>query len=83
MKQEFDFTHAKRGPVIKPRGKTRVTLYLDDDVLEAFRKRADAAGRGYQTMINQALRELMGKESKAVDEETLRRVLREELAGTR
>ena len=47
MKKEYDFSKGKRGPVIRQRGKTRITIHLDDDVLEAFRERADAAGRGY------------------------------------
>jgi len=38
MKKEYDFTKAKRGPVIIPKGKIRITIYLDDDVVEIFRK---------------------------------------------
>lgn len=79
MKREYDFSKAKRGPVIPQTGKTRITIYVDDDVLEAFRDRADASGRGYQTMINEALRAYLGKSSRPVDEETLRRVIREEI----
>ncbi|MFQ5668563.1 MAG: BrnA antitoxin family protein [Candidatus Binatia bacterium] len=81
MKKEHDFSKGKRGPVIPAKGKTRITIYLDDDVLEEFRDRADATGRGYQTMINDALRAYLGKATGPVDEETLRRVLREELSG--
>ncbi len=79
MKKEYDFSSGKRGPVIRPKGKTRITIYLDNDVLEAFRERADRAGFGYQTMINQVLREALDHSSAALDEPTLRRVLREEL----
>ena len=79
MKKEYDFKKAKRGPVIKPKGKTRITIYLDDDVVEAFRKLADSSGTGYQTMINETLRKHLGKTSEPVDEETLRRIIREEL----
>ena len=82
MKKEYDFSQGKRGPVLRQRGKTRITIYLDDDVLEAFRERADRAGSGYQTMINQALREYLGKAATPLDEETLRKVLREELQAT-
>ena len=39
MRKEYDFKKAKRGPVVKQSGKTRITIYLDDDVLEAFRDR--------------------------------------------
>lgn len=81
MKKEVDFSRGKRGAVIRPKGKTRITIYLDDDVLEAFRDRADRAGFGYQTMINQALREYLDQAAVPVDEETLRRVLREELGA--
>ena len=65
--------------MIAPRGKPRITIYLDDDVLHAFREQADSAGRGYQPMINKALREYLNKSSTPIDEDTLRRVLREEL----
>jgi uncharacterized protein (DUF4415 family) len=56
MKKEYDFSKAKRGAVIPQSGKTRITIYIDDDVLQDFRKRADEEGRGYQTMMNEALR---------------------------
>ncbi len=82
MKKEYDFSQGKRGPVVPQRGKTRITIYLDDDILETFRERADRAGSGYQTMINQALREYLGKSAAPLDEKTLRRVLREELLAT-
>ncbi len=82
MKKEYDFSKAKRGAVIPQKGKTRITIYLDDDVLDEFRSRADQTGRGYQTMINEVLREYVSKAAKPVDEETLRRVLREELHST-
>ena len=79
MKKEYDFSKGKRGPVIRQRGKTRITIHLDDDVLEAFRERADNAGRGYQTMINEALREHLGQSGDRVDAATIRRIVREEL----
>ena len=79
MKKEYDFSRGRRGAVIRPRGKTRITIYLDDDVLERFRERADRAGLGYQTLINQALRDHLGEVESPVNEQTLRRILREEL----
>jgi uncharacterized protein (DUF4415 family) len=82
MKREYDFRKGKRGALIPQTGKTRITIYIDDDLLEEFRDRADAAGRGYQTMINEALREYLGKSRKPIDEATLRRVIREEIRGT-
>jgi uncharacterized protein (DUF4415 family) len=82
MRKEYDFSRARRGAVVQQKGKSRISIYLDDRVIEEFRKRADAAGRGYQTMINDALREYLGKAARPLDVETLRRVLREELKST-
>jgi uncharacterized protein (DUF4415 family) len=79
MKREYDFSQAKRGAVVRQAGKTRITIYLDDEVLDAFRDRADAAGRGYQTMINEALRGYLGKTRQPVDADTIRQIVREEL----
>ena len=79
MKREYDFSRGKRGAVVPQTGKTRITIYIDDDILEEFRDRADDSGRGYQTMINDTLRANLGKASPPIDEDTLRRVIREEL----
>ena len=79
MKEEYDFHHGKRGAVIPQPGKTRITIYVDNDVLETFRQRAENSGAGYQTIMNQALRDYLAQSSLPVDESTLRRVLREEL----
>ena len=82
MKKDYDFSKAKRGAVIPQRVKTRITIYLDDEVIDEFRERADEAGSGYQTMINEALREFLSKSSKPIDEDSLRKILREELQST-
>lgn len=82
MKKEYDFSQGKRGAVVPQKGKSRITIYIDDDILDEFRTRADSLGKGYQTIINDALREYLGKESKPINEETLRRILREELKKT-
>jgi uncharacterized protein (DUF4415 family) len=85
MRREYDFSKAKRGAVIASPGKTRITIMLDDDVIEHFRARAEAEGSGYQTMINAALREAVSKaRGKAADDKpltaaALRKILREEL----
>ena len=79
MKKEYNFKDAKRGQVVPQKGKTRITIYLDTDILEEFRARADAAGYGYQTMINEALRKYLEKAQKPLDEGVLRQVIREEL----
>jgi hypothetical protein len=83
MKRNYDFSRAKRGPVLRtPPGKTRITIRIDDDVLDWFRSRVHAAGGGnYQTMMNKALREWLEKEEEPL-EATLRRVLQEVLPGS-
>lgn len=80
MRKHYDFSKAKRGPVISPSpGKTRITIRLDDDVVEWFRGQAHAAGGGnYQTQINDALRLFVREQQKPL-ETVLRRVVREEL----
>jgi uncharacterized protein (DUF4415 family) len=80
MKEEHNFGGARRGALDPlPKGKTRITIRLDDDVLEWFRHRVEAAGGGnYQTLINATLREHIEQRRESL-EETLRRVVREEL----
>ncbi len=78
MKAEYDFSNAKRGAVVPQPGKTRITIYLDDSVIEEFRARAEFAGKGYQTMINDALKEYLAKGTDTL-EEILRKVIREEM----
>jgi len=80
MKKEYDFSKGKRGPVLRvPPGKTRVTIRLDDDVLNWFRQQVDDAGGGnYQTLINEALRSVMHCKQESL-ESTLRRVIRDEI----
>ena len=80
MRKEYDFSKAKRGRVVRvPKGKTRITIRLDDDLLEWFRAQVDRAGEGnYQTVINDALREHVLRVEEPL-EDTLRRVVREEL----
>ena len=56
MKDEYDFSNGTRGAVVDSTGKTRITIFLDDDILAAFRERASQNGKGYQTLINNALR---------------------------
>jgi uncharacterized protein (DUF4415 family) len=83
MKREYDFSKAKRGAVIPiPRGKSRITIRLDDDVLEWFRQQVERAGGGnYQSLINDALRQHVRRAHEPL-EATLRRVIREELKHT-
>jgi uncharacterized protein (DUF4415 family) len=78
MKDDYDFSQGTRGAIDPlPAGKTRITIRLDDDIIDWFRQIAEHAGGGnYQTMINQALREYIERQSL---EDLLRRVVREEL----
>ena len=80
MDSEYDFSQGKRGAIDPvPPGKTRITIRLDDDILSWFRAEVHAAGGGnYQTLINDALRQHIQNKREPL-EETLRRVLREEL----
>lgn len=80
MKAEYDFSQGKRGAIDPlPSGKTRITIRLDNDILDWFRTQVNAAGGGnYQTLINDALRSYIQQEAEPL-EETLRRVVREEL----
>ena len=83
MKSEYDFTKAKRGAAVPtPPGKTRVTIRLDNEVLDWFRKQVDNAGGGnYQALINDALLEHIARRREPL-ESTIRRVIREELRRT-
>ena len=80
MKKAYDFSQGQRGPVapVQP-GKTRITIRLDDDLLDWFRNEVDKAGGGnYQSLINLALRDFVSRSREPL-ENTLRRVIREEL----
>lgn len=83
MQTEYDFSNAKRATDIPhlnklraQSNKTKITILLDNDVIEGFKQRAVCHGVGYQTEINSALKELLQQGSL---EETLRRVIRDEL----
>ncbi len=80
MKRQYDFSRGRRGAVLSaPPGKTRITIRIDDDILQWFRAQVHKAGGGsYQTAMNEALRRVM-ESSEGHLEETVRRVLREEL----
>ncbi len=77
MKAEYDFSNAKWCAVVQPKNQTKIALYLDDDILEAIQEKGDQSGQGYQALINQVLRDYL-KSSHPLNEESLRRILREE-----
>src|ERR687887_677628 len=81
MKREYNFSKGKRGAVIPQVGKTRITIYLDDGILERFKAQSQKTGKGYQTLINDALNSYLGVTPKPLTEEMVRRIVREELSG--
>jgi hypothetical protein len=83
MRKQYDFRKGKRGAVLPPApGKTRITIRIDDDVLEWFRDQAESAGGGsYQAMINEALRGVTTDGPTKI-ESVVRKVVREELRRT-
>lgn len=82
MRKEYDFAKARRGALVPATtGKTRITIRLDDDILDWYRAQVDAAGGGsYQTLINQTLRQAMTQAIEPL-EAVVRRVIRDELGG--
>jgi uncharacterized protein (DUF4415 family) len=79
--REYDFSTGKRGAVISSRGKTRTTIYLDNEVLGRFKMAAERLGKGYQTLINDALGAHQGTAENPLTATQVREILREELAS--
>jgi uncharacterized DUF497 family protein len=79
MKAEYDFSKGKRGAVLPQKGKTRISIFIDNAVLDEFRARAEKAGTGYQTMMNDALRRYLAESDQPLTEKVLRTVLRQEI----
>lgn len=84
MKKFYDFSKGKRGALFPvPPGKTRITIRLDNEILDWFRDQVDAQGGGsYQTMINNVLWEYIQRGGEDLGT-CLRRVIREELKNGR
>lgn len=84
MRPEYDFSKGKRGALTPTKGKTRITIYIDDAVLDEFRARAEKAGGGYQTMMNDALKAYLAEaDERPLTESVLRQIIREELPKSR
>ena len=79
MRAEHDFSKGKRGAAIPQKGKTRISIFIDNAILDTFRARAQKAGIGYQTMMNEALRRFLSEAEKPLTETVLRHVLRQEI----
>ena len=78
MLEEYDFSKGKRGPVIPNKGKTRITIFIDTDILGWFRDEAEREGRGYQTAINQALRNYIKQDRRPI-QDIVKEAIRKEL----
>lgn len=81
METNYDFSEGRRGAVIPQKGKTRISIFIDNVVLDGFRARAEKAGTGYQAMMNEALRKHLGETEQPVTAELLRQVLRQEMTA--
>ena len=81
MKKEYDFSKGKRGVVIPQVGKTRITIYLDDAIVKRFKAQSENTGKGYQTLINDALKFYLGQTEKHLTAEIVRKIVREELSS--
>jgi len=78
MKKNYDMSNAKRGAILPSKGKTRITIYIDNETIKIFQQEAEKKGKGYQTLINDALKESL-KEKRIDSPIVLRRIIREEL----
>ena len=67
--------------MISPLGKTRITIYLDDEILQQFKLRSEKSGKGYQTLINEALKAHVSSGEEVLSPELVRKIVREELAS--
>jgi uncharacterized protein (DUF4415 family) len=81
MKKIYDFSKGKRGAVAPATGKTRITIYVDDAVLKRFKAQSEKTGKGYQTLINDALKSYLGLSEQPITQELVRQIVREELAA--
>jgi uncharacterized protein (DUF4415 family) len=81
MKRVYDFSKGKRGVVIPTTGKTRITIYMDDAILKRFKAQSEKSGKGYQTLINEALKSHLGLTEQPVTQDLVRKIVREELAA--
>ena len=83
MRKEYDFSRGKRGAVLSTAGKTRITIYLDDVIVEKFKAESERTGKGYQTLINDALAKHVDKTEQPVTAAQVRKIVREELTQVR
>ena len=80
MKKEYDFARGRRGAVLSNAGKTRITIYLDNKTLRRFKAESERTGKGYQTLINEALAQHARDDERPATAKEIRNIVREELA---
>jgi len=80
MRKGYEFSKGRRGAVVAQKGKTRITIHLDDAIIEHFRTLSQSTGKGYQTLINDALRSLLERDEAPLTADAVRKIIREELA---
>jgi uncharacterized protein (DUF4415 family) len=83
MKVEYDFSKGRRGQAVPTKGKTRITIYIDDKIVAAFKAESARTGIGYQTLINEALAQYLGTAEKPITAEQVRKIVRDEIAHAR
>jgi uncharacterized protein (DUF4415 family) len=81
MKKAYDFSKGKRGAVVPPTGKTRITIYLDAAIVQQFKAQSEKTGKGYQTLINEALSAHLRLAEKPLTPDLIRQIVREELSA--
>jgi hypothetical protein len=79
MRAEYDFSKGKRGALLPREGKTRISIFIDNAILRAFRAEAEKRGTGYQTMMNEALRSYLAESSQPLTKADLLRIIRQEM----
>ena len=79
MQWEYDVSRGKCGAVRATKGKTRITIYLDDEIMRRLKAESERTGKGYQTLTNEAL--AVSKRKPPVTASELRKIVREELAA--
>jgi hypothetical protein len=72
MKAEYDFSKGRRGAAVPTKGKTRIAIYIDDQIVAAFKAESARTGIGYQTLINEALARHLGAAEKPITAEQVR-----------
>jgi uncharacterized protein (DUF4415 family) len=81
MKKVYDFRKGRRGAVLPAKGKTRITIFLDDAIVHHYKTLSEKTGKGYQTLINDALAERIASKEAPLTAAAVRRIVREEIAA--